>query len=234
MGHKIRPDSFRLGIIETWKSRWFARASFRNNLEEDTLIRNIIDEKMASAGVVRVDIERTMNNSFRITIKAARPGFIIGRGGKGIETLHKQLETALTKLFKKRLSRNKADGGKMPSFSVNLTIDELRRFEISAANIGQQIAADLEKRLPARRTMKKHLDFIMQNKEVLGARLHFSGRIDGAEIARRQWLAKGRLPLQTLRANIDYSENTAFTSYGTVGIKVMIYKGDVFEEVAAK
>ena len=227
MGHKIRPDSLRLGIIETWKSRWFARASFRNNLEEDTLIRNIIDEKMAAAGVVRVDIERTMNNSFRVTIKAARPGFIIGRGGKGIETLHKTLEAALTKLFKAR-------GGKMPNFSVNLTIDELRRFEISAANIGQQIAADLEKRLPARRTMKKHLDFIMQNKEVLGARLHFSGRIDGAEIARRQWLAKGRLPLQTLRANIDYSENTAFTSYGTVGIKVMIYKGDVFEEVAKK
>lgn len=182
---------------------------------------------MAAAGVVRVDIERTMNNSFRVTIKAARPGFIIGRGGKGIETLHKQLETALTKLFKAR-------GGKMPQFSVNLTIDELRRFEISAVNIGQQIAADLEKRLPARRTMKKHLDFIMQNKEVLGARLHFSGRIDGAEIARRQWLAKGRLPLQTLRANIDYSENTAFTTYGTVGIKVMIYKGDVFEEVAKK
>ena len=222
MGHKIRPDSFRLGIIGTWKSRWFARASFRNNLEEDTLIRNIIDEKMAAAGVVRVDIERTMNNSFRVTIKAARPGFIIGRGGKGIEILHKTLETALTKLFKKR-------GGKQPNFSVNLTIDELRRFEISAVNIGQQIAADLEKRLPARRTMKKHLDAIMQNKEVLGARLHFSGRIDGAEIARRQWLAKGRLPLQTLRANIDYSENTAFTSYGTVGIKVMIYKGDVFE-----
>ena len=216
-----------MGIIGTWKSRWFARASFRNNLEEDTLIRNIIDEKMAAAGVVRVDIERTMANGFRVTIKAARPGFIIGRGGKGIETLHKQLETALTKLFKKR-------GGTIPSFSVNLTIDELRRFEISAVNIGQQIAADLEKRLPARRTMKKHLDFIMQNKEVLGARLHFSGRIDGAEIARRQWLAKGRLPLQTLRANIDYSENTAFTSYGTVGIKVMIYKGDVFEEVVKK
>jgi len=227
MGHKIRPDSFRLGVIGTWKSRWFARASFRNNLEEDVLIRSIIDEKMAAAGVVRVDIERTMNNSFRVTIKAARPGFIIGRGGKGIETLHKTLETSLTKLFKKR-------GGKIPNFSVNLTIDELRRFEISAANIGQQIATDLEKRLPARRTMKKHLDFIMQNKEVLGARLHFSGRIDGAEIARRQWLAKGRLPLQTLRANIDYSENTAFTTYGTIGIKVMIYKGDIFEETAHK
>jgi small subunit ribosomal protein S3 len=227
MGHKIRPDSLRLGIIGTWKSRWFARSSFRNNLEEDVLIRSIIEDKVAAAGIINIDIERTMNNSFRVAIKAARPGFVIGRGGKGIETLHKDIETALKKLFKKR-------GGKAPSFSVNLTIEELRRFEISAANIGQQIAADLEKRLPARRTMKKYLDFIMQNKEVLGARLHFSGRIDGAEIARRQWLAKGRLPLQTLRANIDYSENTAFTSYGTVGIKVMIYKGDIFEEVMAQ
>ncbi len=227
MGHKIRPDSLRLGIIETWKSRWFAKKSFRNQLEEDLLLRTIIEDKIAAAGIIRIDIERTMNNNYRIVIKAARPGFIIGRGGKGIELLHKALEDALTKLFRARKAVK-------PSFSVSLTIDELRRFDISAAIVGQNIAADLEKRMPSRRTMKKQLEAIMMNKGVLGARIQFSGRIDGAEIARRQWLAKGRLPLQTLRANIDYSENTAFTTYGTVGIKVMIYKGDVFEtDIAA-
>ena len=212
----------RLGIVGTWKSRWFAKKSFRDQLEEDALLRGIINEKIAAAGVIRIDIERTMNSNYRIIIKAARPGFIIGRGGKGIEVLHKALEKALEKMFKAR-------GGTKPSFSVSLTIEELRRFEISAAVVGQTIAADLEKRMPSRRTMKKQLEGIMQNKEVLGARIQFSGRIDGAEIARRQWLAKGRLPLQTLRANIDYSETTAFTTYGTVGIKVMIYKGDIFE-----
>ncbi len=226
MGHKIRPDSLRLGIIDTWKSRWFAKKSFRNQLEEDLLLRTIIEDKIAAAGIIRIDIERTMNNNYRIVIKAARPGFIIGRGGKGIELLHKALEDALTKLFRARKTVK-------PSFSVSLTIDELRRFDISAAIVGQNIAADLEKRMPSRRTMKKQLEGIMMNKGVLGARIQFSGRIDGAEIARRQWLAKGRLPLQTLRANIDYSENTAFTTYGTVGIKVMIYKGDVFEKDAA-
>ncbi len=223
MGNKIRPDSLRLGIIGTWKSRWFAKKSFGPKLEEDALLRDIITDKIASAGIIRIDIERTMNNSYRIVIKVARPGFVIGRGGKGIELLHKALEDALAKLFRTR-------GVVKSAFTVNITIDELRRSEISAAIVGQTIAADLEKRMPSRRVMKKQLELIMMNREVLGARIQFSGRVDGAEIARRQWLAKGRLPLQTLRANIDYSEATAFTAYGTVGIKVMIYKGDVFEE----
>lgn len=223
MGQKIRPDSLRLGIIGTWKSRWFARKSFGHQLEEDVLVRNLIHKQVDAAGIVRIDIERTANNNYRVTIKAARPGFIIGRGGKGIELLHKGIENALKKLFRAR-------GTAKPTFSVSLNIDELKRFEVMAVNVAQNIAADLEKRLPSRRVMKKHLDSLMQNKEVLGAKIHFSGRIDGAEIARRQWLAKGRLPLQTLRANIDYGEATAFTTYGTVGIKVWVYKGEVFEE----
>lgn len=226
MGQKIRPDSLRLGIIGTWKSRWFARKSFRNQLEEDVLIRDLIDTHIKAAGITRIDLERTANNNYRITIKAARPGFIIGRGGKGIELLHAAIERALKKLFQAR-------GIKKPLFSVSLNIDELKRFEVSAVNVAQNIAADLEKRLPARRVMKKHLEALTQNKEVLGAKIHFSGRIDGAEFARRQWLAKGRLPLQTLRANIDYGEATAFTTYGTVGIKVWVNKGEVFEEMVS-
>ena len=224
MGNKIRPDSLRLGITETWKSRWFARNSFKHQLEEDVLIRSLIMKKIATAGITRIDIERNVHNSYRITIKAARPGFIIGRGGKGIEELHKAVDGALKKLFRAR-------GVLKPAFSVNLNIDELKRFEVSSANIAQNIAADLEKRMRSRQVMKKQLDSIMQNKECLGARIHFSGRIDGAEIARRQWLAKGRLPLQTLRANIDYGEAAAVTPHCTLRLKVLIYKGDIFNEV---
>jgi len=225
VGQKIKPYSYRLGVIEDWKAKWFARKSFKDQLEEDVLIRGIIDKRIGQAGVIRVDIERHANNNYRINIKAARPGLIIGRGGKGIENLSKEIDLSLKKLLRQR-------GVKKTAFSINLNIEELRRSEISAAHIAQNIAADLQKRLPARRTMKKYLDLIMQNKEVKGAKIRFSGRIGGAEIARREWLARGSLPLQTLRARIDYGEATAFNSYGTVGIKVWIYKGLVFDNTS--
>lgn len=220
MGQKIRPDSFRLGITETWRSHWFARKSYKDQLEEDELIRNLIREKIGAAGVVRIDIERNAGNNYRITIKAARPGLVIGHGGKGIENLSKILDSALKKVMRKR-------GIKTPAFSINLNIEELKRSEASAAYTAQLIAQDLEKRLPSHRTIKKHLDLIMQSKDVLGAKIKLSGRLDGAEIARRNWLARGKLPLQTLRANVDYGEATAFNTYGTVGIKVWVYKGEI-------
>lgn len=220
MGQKIRPDSLRLGIVQTWKAHWFAKRDFKKQLEEDGLIRKIIKEKIGNAGIVRVDIERNANNNYRITIKAARPGLVIGHGGKGIETLTKQLDSSLKRLMKKR-------GDVASAFSLSLNIEELRRSETSAVYIAQLIAQDLEKRLPSRRTMKRHLELAMQNRDVLGAKIKLSGRLDGAEISRRDWLAKGKLPLQTLRANIDYGEATAFNTYGTVGIKVWIYKGEV-------
>lgn len=220
MGQKIRPDSLRLGIVQTWKAHWFAKRDFKKQLEEDGLIRKIIKEKIGNAGIVRVDIERNANNNYRITIKAARPGLVIGHGGKGIETLTKQIDSSLNRLMKKR-------GDAPNKFSLSLNIEELRRSETSAAYLAHLIAQDLERRMPTRRTMKKYLDTAMQNRDVSGAKIKFSGRLDGAEISRRDWLAKGKLPLQTLRANIDYGEATAFNTYGTVGIKVWIYKGDV-------
>lgn len=196
--------------------------NFKNQLEEDVLIRRLINEKIGLAGVVRVEIERGADNSYRIFIKAVKPGLIIGRGGKGIEELSKSLEADLKKLF--------AGRKKSVKFSLSLNIEELKRSEISAQYVAQSIAWDLEKRLPFRRTIKKHLDQLMQNREVKGAKVRVSGRLDGAEIARREWLAKGKLPLHTLRANIDYGESTAFNSYGTVGVKVWLYKGDIFEK----
>ena len=221
MGQKIRPDSLRLGIIYNWKSRWFPKKGYKSQLEEDFLIREVIEKKIAQAGIVKIEIERNANNVFKILVKAARPGLIIGRGGKGIEELNKAIESALNKLFRER-------GALKPKTALSLTIEELKRTEASAQYIAQTIAWDLERRLPFRRVMKKYLDQAMQNRDVQGAKVKLGGRLNGAEIARVEWLAKGKLPLQTLRADIDYGTATAFTTYGTIGIKVWLYKGEIF------
>ena len=219
MGQKIRPDVLRLGITQFWNVRWIPKRSFRAMLQEDEVIRAVIQEKISAAGVAKIEIERTAS-ACRIFIKAARPGFIIGRGGQGIEQLSRAIEAALKKMQHKLKI--------LPTHAaINLNVEELKRSEIAASNVAQNIAADLEKRLPCRRTMKKAIDLVMQHKEVGGVKIRFSGRLDGAEIARREWMAKGKLPLQTLRANIEYGEGTAFTVYGTVGIKVWIYKGEI-------
>lgn len=223
MGQKIKPYSLRLGIIENWKSRWWPKKGFKNQLEEDEVIRKAVRDKIAASGIIRIDIERSSDNSYRIFLKVARPGLVIGRGGKGIEELSRHVVLRLEYLLKKR-------GIKNPKAAVSLNIDDLKKAEIFSAYIAQSVAWDLEKRLPARRTMKKYLEFMMQNREVQGAKIKLSGRIDGAEISRREMLSKGKLPLQTLRANIDYGEATAFNTYGTVGVKIWIYKGEVFEK----
>ena len=137
--------------------------------------------------------------------------------------MSKSIETKLRDLYKKR-------GVKSPKISISLNVEDLKKFEVSAAYIAQSIAWEIEKRIPARRVMKKYLGFMIQNRDIQGAKIKLSGRINGAEISRRESLAEGKLPLQTLRASIDYAHATAFNTYGTVGIKVWIYKGDVFEE----
>ena len=218
MGQKINPLSLRVGVTKNWPVRWFIRGKYAKFLEEDEAIRKVIKSKIGQAGISAVEIERTQGN-LKIFIKAARPGFIIGRGGKGIEDLNKALEKAL-----KNVRKTKS------AVSLSVNVEELKRSEISAPYVAQQIAWDLEKRLPFRRTMKKYLEGIMQNKEAKGAKIVMAGRLDGKEIARTEWLAKGSLPLQTLRADIDYGQATAFTTYGTIGIKVWIYKGEIFNE----
>jgi small subunit ribosomal protein S3 len=224
MGHKTNPYSLRLGLIKPWQSRWIAKKGFRELLEEDTIIRKTIKEKIAEAGIANIDIART-HNQCRVTVRAARPGLIIGRGGQGVEELKAAIEKALRKLARER---------PVSTLNINLTIEELRRSEISAALEAQKLAWEIEKRVPFRRAMKKALDQIMQNREILGAKIRVGGRLDGAEIARDEWLAKGKLPLQTLRADIDYGEATAYTTYGTVGVKVWIYRGEVFSNESKK
>ena len=227
MGHKIRPTAIRIGIIENWHSRGMSKKGMISRLEQDELIRGVIKKRIGQAGIDKIDIERT-NNVCRVVIHAARPGLIIGRGGKGIEELHAFLVKQLEKLERKKLTRNTTI--KKEKLNLAISVEELKKNDVSAMVIAQSIASDLERRTSTRQAMRKYLDTIMQYREVRGVKLLLSGRLDGAEIARNARLMKGVLPLQTLRARIDYGEATAFTIYGTVGIKVWIYKGEVFIE----
>ena len=221
MAQKIKPTTLRLGINVPWPSRWFFKPSLRFFIEEDYLIRNVVREKILAAGIAGIDIERT-GGRIRITIRASRPGLIIGRGGKGAEELKDQLSKQIKALRLKRAMP--------PAFMLAMNIEELKRTDVSAAVVAQQIAFDIEKRQPYRRILKRHLEMIMQNKDVRGAKIKVAGRLNGAEISRQDWLAKGSMPLSKLRANLDYGEATAFNSYGTVGIKTWIYKGDIFDK----
>lgn len=221
MAQKTNPNAFRLGITVPWQSRWFFKKSLRFFLEEDHLIRQLIRDKILAAGIAGIDIERT-GDAIRVSIRASRPGLVIGRGGKGIEELRDLLLRGIRRL--------RAERGVRRPFTLNLNVEELRRSDVSAPAVAQQIAFDIEKRLPYRRVMKRNLEMLMQNREVKGAKIKFSGRLNGAEISRCDQLSRGKMPLQTLRANIDYGGATAFNSYGTVGVKVWIYKGDIFNE----
>ncbi len=219
MGQKINPTSYRMGITKNWPARWYLKGNYKF-LEEDEVIRKIIHAKISLAGIAGLEIERTSNH-LKILIKAARPGFVIGRGGKGIEDLTKALEIELKKIRDPKV--------KSP-VRLSVDIEELKRSETSSVYLAQQIAWDLEKRLPYRRTMKKYIEGVAQAQGVKGVKIFLSGRLDGNEIARREQMHRGSLPLQTLRADIDYGRATAFTTYGTIGIKVWVYKGEIFNK----
>lgn len=218
MGQKINPNSYRLGVVKNWPVRWFIKGGYAKFLEEDEAIRKTINKRIGLAGISEIQIERTQGH-LRVFIKAARPGLIIGRGGKGVEDLNKAIADAVRKV---RKTKN--------PIPMSVNVEELKRSEISAPYVAQQIAWDLEKRMPFRRTMKKYIEQVAQNREVKGVKIFLSGRLDGNEIARREWLVRGSLPLQTLRADIDYAKATAYTTYGTIGIRVWIYKGEIFNK----
>ena len=210
MGHKIDPRSFRMNITDTWKSRWFARGKkFADTLREDSEIRALVSQKYTKAGLIRIDIER-LNQEINIIIHSTRPGMIIGKGGGGVEELKKQL--------KKNFPKN---------IDLKITIEESRRINLESQVWAQTLAEQIEKRMSYRRAMKTAIEQIM-DAGATGVKVAISGRLGGAEIARTEWLYKGKLPLHTLRADIDFARATAFTTYGTVGIKVWINKGEIF------
>lgn len=226
MGNKSNPIGFRVGISRPWSSRWFFgvranpkagdRAQYQTYLQQDEAIRKTVYDRVSAAGIASLDIERT-SGSLRVVIKAGRPGVVIGRGGKGIQDLTAAIDKAI-----------KAVPG-YQQVPLSLNVEELKRSEVAAANVANNIVQDIQRRIRFRQSMRKQLEALMQNKDVKGAKILMKGRLDGAEIARTEWKVKGSLPLQTLRADIDYAAATAFTTYGTIGIKVWIYKGDVFD-----
>jgi small subunit ribosomal protein S3 len=212
MGHKINPTSLRMNITESWKSRWFSKSHFSKQLMEDVKIREYLELHLKKAGLVRIDIERLNDGTITVIIKTTKPGLIIGKGGAGIEELKKKIKQKL---------------GIKQELKVN--IEEIRDVNMQAQVIANGIVEQLEKRVAFRRLMKQSLEQIM-NAGAKGAKVVIGGRLNGADIARTEHLSAGKIPLHTLRANIDFARSTAYTTYGTVGVKVWIYKGDVFEQ----
>jgi small subunit ribosomal protein S3 len=218
MGQKVHPKSFRLKVNKTWDSKWYSDGDFAAYLKQDVLIRKFIQKKLKAAHVSKIEIERSSNGVI-INVYAAKPGLIIGRGGQGVETLKKEMHNAV---LKDAFSRQR--GIK----NINLNIFEVSSPSTDAAIIVQSIIGDLEKRMPFRRVIKQNIGRA-EKAGAKGVKIMVSGRLDGAEIARRETLFAGKIPLHTLRADIDYSRAAAQTIYGKIGIKVWVYKGDIFE-----
>jgi small subunit ribosomal protein S3 len=209
MAYRVHPKIFRIKETKDWNSRGFYGKNYASLLEEDFKIRKLIEERFEKTAVEKVEIERSPGKVL-IIISSIRPGLIIGRGGEGIENLKKEIEEKITKGKKE----------------VKIEVKETKDPWASASVVAQWMASQLEKRTPYRRVLKQALERIMSRKGVKGARVQVSGRLDGVEIARTEWLKKGQLPRQTLRADIDYAFSKAFCRYGIIGVKVWIYKGE--------
>jgi len=213
LGHKVNPIGLRLGIVKTWDSRWYAEKEYSKFLQEDILIRRYIKRKLYHAGISKVEIERTGNRA-KITIRAARPGIIIGQKGVEIDKLQKEIQ-------------------KMTQREISINIQEVRRVETDAQLVAENVALQLERRVAFRRAMKKSVTASLKF-GAQGIKVACSGRLGGAEIARSEWYREGRVPLHTLRADIDYGFSEARTTYGAIGIKVWVYKGDVLPDVRGR
>ncbi len=215
MGHKVNPKGLRIGITTTWRSRWFGKKDYVQNLREDIEVRRAIMKKWKRAAIADVEIERS-SGIMKLIIKTSRPGVLIGRGGTGIEDINK--------FVKKRFFAGKK------RIEIKVEIQEIRQFEENASLVAQQVAEQLEKRVPYRRILKMMLEQIGKNKNIKGAKIEVAGRLGGTEIARREWLSRGTVPLHTLRADIDFARATANTTYGSIGVKVWLYRGEIFKE----
>lgn len=209
MGQKVNPHGLRVGIIKTWDSKWYADKDYEKFLLEDIKIREFIKEKLFSTGISRVEIERAANRT-RITIHTAKPGMVIGRGGSNIETLKNEVK-------------------KFTSSQVDINIQEVKQPDLDAVLVAENIASQLERRIAFRRAMKQSVTRTMRI-GAKGIKVQVSGRLGGAEIARSEGYREGSIPLHTLRADIDYGTAEAHTTYGRIGIKVWIYKGEVLPE----
>ncbi|OGZ17759.1 MAG: 30S ribosomal protein S3 [Candidatus Nealsonbacteria bacterium RBG_13_36_15] len=217
MAHKVHPKIFRIKEITDWDSRWLSKKNFPQLLEEDFKIKEFLKKRLAQASLGKIEIER-FPGKINIILQTARPGLIIGRGGEGVEELKRTLEQKILTPAKKSIKRQE----------IKIEIKEIRDPWLRASLVSQLIAQQLEKRVFHRRVLKQTIEKVMAHKEAKGVRVEVAGRLGGSEIARREWLKKGRLPRHTLRADIDYATCEAFCTYGVIGIKVWIYKGEKF------
>jgi small subunit ribosomal protein S3 len=221
MAHKVHPKSFRIKGTEDWNIRGFYGRKMPMYLEEDFLIKDFLRKKLVEASVANIQIEHSANK-INVIIETARPGLIIGRGGGGVDALKKEIENKIQKKLKTRV-----EGA--PHREIKIEIREIKNPWISAALVAQMAAQQIEKRMPFRQVLKKSIERVMTNREAKGIRIEVAGRLNGIEIARREWLGQGRLPRNTIRADIDYAQAEAQCTYGKIGIKVWIYKGEKFE-----
>ncbi len=206
MGQKINPIGFRLGVTKTWDSKWYAEADYAKLLHEDLAIRKYLKKRLYSSGVSKIEIERAANKC-KINIFTARPGLIIGKKGSEVETIKKELALISDK-------------------EIFITINEIRKPELDAQLVAENVALQLERRIAFRRAMKKSVTSTLKF-GAKGIRITCSGRLGGAEMSRTEWYREGRVPLHTLRADIDYGFAEAKTTYGLIGIKVLIFKGEI-------
>jgi small subunit ribosomal protein S3 len=214
MGHKVHPTGIRLGISKDWNSKWFAnKREYAQYLTADLKVREMLHKKLAQAGVSKILIERPAKSA-RITIHTARPGVVIGKKGEDIEKLRQEMT-------------------RLAGRPVQLAVEEVRQPELDAQLVAENIAQQLEKRIMFRRAMKRAVTNAMRLR-ALGIKIMVAGRLNGAEIARTEWYREGRVPLHTLRADIDYGFSEAHTTYGTIGVKIWIFKGEVFDKDAPK
>lgn len=215
MGKKVNPKVLRLGITKTWQSKWFGSGQdYIKKVEQDVKVRRFLTKELREAGIDRVDIERNAKKII-INIYTAKPGIIIGRGGTGVEDLKKKIHDKFLKNFRMG--------------EIDLNVHEVDRANLSAQIVLQSMILDIEKRMPFRKVMKGTISRV-EKAGALGVKVSVSGRLNGAEIARTEKLSSGKVPLHTLRADIDYARGVASTTYGAIGIKVWIYKGEVFEK----
>lgn len=218
MTHTVHPYSHRLGTLRDWKSRWFSpKGKYKVALKGDVLVREYLEKKLRSSYVADIEIERSAK-ALRIIISTSRPGMIIGRAGDGAEKLRGDV--------KKLLSKNDLLD---PKVDLKLDIREVKNAEANAAIVAQMVVEGLEKRLPFRRVMKSTVEKVMANRDVKGIKVQLSGMIGGG-MARTETHKRGRIPLQTFRADVDYSQKVANLTLGTVGVKVWIYRGDIFDK----
>lgn len=218
MTHTVHPFSHRLGIIRDWRSRWFgAKDEYKKFLKGDVTIRNFLAKRLRGMHIAGIEIERNAK-TFRIIVKTARPGMVIGRAGEGAVTLKNDIL--------KEAARKGLDFPK----DFKLDVEEVRSPESNSGVVAEMVAEGLEKRLPFRMVLKQTIEKVMANRDVKGARVAISGRLGGADMARYEQIRRGGIPLQTFRADIEYAQHTARLPYGAIGIKVWIYKGQVFND----